>query len=258
MKRPLLLVAALACLGRAALAGPNAGGVLAVSDPGVAYQGAGLPYCTKGVDPPTCEAAMTEHDGGDRCVWKVYAVFKVCSFPRLKALDFGVNYDAWPTDPTGLVILDHGACIGDFANGAQEYPGPGWPSPGTNDVVIFQFAQTSTIDLFYWFAGYAYDAGSNLFALTGGKYGGMFADDSTPPLQDPIVGYGTLGFNQPGYVPCQDENLGACCAGTDCTITCEDLCHGTWLGPDFPCEPNPCKPTPVAIRSWGRIKSGYR
>jgi len=296
MKKFLLAVAALACMGSVALAGPNAGGTIFVHDPSLGYNGPGN-YCGQGVIPSDCEHAVTQHNGADYCVWKLYAAFKPCSAPRLKAIDFGVNYNAWPGDPTGLVILDHGNCLGDFSNGSYEYPGPGWPNPGSYDDVVFQYTQTTTLVEYYWFAGYAYYNGVGFFALGPGKDGGVFADDEVPVVLDPIVGYGTLGFNQPGSIVCPSAAAeGACCIGNQCTMTCESDCQGTWmggscdpnpcapltgaccinnvcyimtqadceknggkyLGDNSTCEGNPCAPTPVQTESWGKIKACYR
>ena len=74
--------------------------------------------------------------------------------------------------------------------------------------------------------------------------GGLFEDDSVPPKVDLIAGYGKLGFNTPGTVPCPTAPLRACCdlATEGCTITTEADCgppnmwHGDWTS----CDPNQC------------------
>ncbi|MCH2139314.1 MAG: M12 family metallo-peptidase, partial [Phycisphaerales bacterium] len=42
--------------------------------------------------------------------------------------------------------------------------------------------------------------------------------------------------------PCDavDCTVGACCTGTDCTLTTEALCGGVWLGPDTDCDGDGC------------------
>lgn len=242
MKKFLMAVAALACMGTVAFAGPNAGGTLIVHNAGPVYGGPG-DYCGAGNPPSSCEGASTriDDDTNQYFVWKVFAAFAPCSAPRLKALDFSVNYAPYPD---GLVILDYHHCLGDEANGAAEYKQPGWPGPGTGTTCVFQFTQTATLTEVYWFAGYAYYGFPSLFGLGPGEYGGNFADDSSPlPQQDPIAGYGALGFNQDGFVACPSAAAqGACCASDgSCTVTCEGDCQGVWQGPNTVCEPNnPC------------------
>lgn len=240
MKTFLMAVAALACIGSVALAGPNAGGVILVHNPNLPYAGQG-DYCGQGGALASCEQANTELDGSDNSywVWKIYAAFAPCSAPRLKAIAWGVHYDPW------IIVLDHGPCIGDFNNGAFEQAGPGWPASDTGDAVLFQFTQTNILTEYYWFAGYAYYGQPGQFCLRDNPdpgYGGNFADDSSPlPLRDPIAGYGCLGFNQPGSVVCPPTNAeGACCVGEVCTMTCEGDCPGAWQGPNTVCDPNPC------------------
>jgi hypothetical protein len=55
---------------------------------------------------------------------------------------------------------------------------------------------------------------------------------------------------------------GACClsAGTCVTLTDPD-CRaqaGSYHGDSIPCVPNPCRPVPADLRSWGHLKSRYR
>jgi hypothetical protein len=238
MKKFLMAAAALALMGNVAFAGPNAGGTILVHNANLTYVGGpGYSACGQGTPPASCEAANTRIDGSDNhyWVWKVYAAFAPCTAPRLKAFDFGVRYG------TGVIILDHGACIGDLNNGAFEQPGAGWPGSGTGDAIVFQNAQTTTLVESYWFAGYSYYGAVDMFSLTAGPYGGSFSDDGAPPLLDQIAGYGSLGFNQPGSVVCPNAGAeGACCVGSTCTLTCEGACQGTFKGPGTLCDPNPC------------------
>jgi len=294
MKKFLMAVAAVALVGSAAFAGPNNGGVIFLHDASTS-----IGECGAGSAPSSCEAADTEIDGSDNStqVWKVYAAFKPCTAPRLKAMSFGVTWSAGP-----LVLLGFGPCIGDTGNGAAEFPGPGWPASGTGDALVWQYTQTSLLVEAYWFAGYAYYGEPSVFGLTANpdpNLGGNFADDSIPSLMDPIEGYGTLGFNMPGSVLCPSAGAeGACCVGDVCTMTCEGDCAGNWLGSQFTCDPNPCvtptgaccinyecfiltqadcegqggryygndttcpqddcQPTPAKESTWGHIKAQYR
>jgi hypothetical protein len=56
--------------------------------------------------------------------------------------------------------------------------------------------------------------------------------------------------------------VGACCIeGDDCFLLGRDQClqqGGIYQGDGTVCSPNPCEPTPVLPRSWGRVKAGYR
>jgi hypothetical protein len=212
----------------------NACGTVFVHDANLLYHGpVGSQYCFEGSPPIDCMHADTEIDGGGNVgmVWKVYAAFPPWNSPRLRSTAFGVSY------PASIVILDHGPCIG---NGF-ELPGPGWPASGTGTSVMWENTQTTTLVEAYWFAGYADSGTPGVFQLIPGEFGGVFMDDSTPAVVEPIAGYGSLGFNQPGSTSCP-EAMGACCVGTACTITCAGLCSGTWIGSGASCSPNPCLP----------------
>ncbi len=54
---------------------------------------------------------------------------------------------------------------------------------------------------------------------------------------DEREGQGTV-INFPDQTP--SIVTGACCIGTDCTITTEADCEGDWQGPGTVCDPNPC------------------
>lgn len=251
MKKFLVAVALLACAGGAAFAGPNAGGTIFAHDANLVYTVDTASYCGLGVAPSSCEAADVEIDGATdavNMVWKVYAAF--CppphASPRLKGMAFGIYLD----DP--IRITHSGNCVGDMNNGGAELPGPAWPGDATGTAIVFQFTQTTQLVECYWFAGYNYYAVPGIFAL--GPHpdpvlGGVFADDSVPAIQDPIAGYGTLGFDVAGVTSCPTPQTcgelptGACCIDEVCTITTEADCGGRWLGQDVPCEPNPCLAT---------------
>ena len=261
MKKILMAAAAFSLLGTAALGGPNAGGTLIVHNPQLIYPGGGQDFsaCGQGIPPATCESANTRIDDSDSryVVWKVYVAFAPCTSPRLKAMDFGIVYDP------SIILVDHGCCLGDPNHGIQDLPGPGWPNSGTNDVIVWQYTQTTTLVEAYWFAGYTDGGQAGQFRMTGGRFGGMFADDSVPTLLDPIAGYGSLGFNEPGSAACPSSgSTGACCIGHTCSITCEGDCTaqgGDYMGDGTTCDPpGVCGAVPARDESWGRIKQQYR
>jgi len=132
MKKALLAVAALSCMGSAALAGPNAGGTL------IAALSVGTVYCTDtasycGSSTTTlCGDAVVTHTGEEAVVINVIAAFPGPS--RLAGLTFGVTY----SDP-GIAILGSGHC-GDF-----ELPDGTWPASGTGTAVTWGSAQTGNL-----------------------------------------------------------------------------------------------------------------
>ncbi len=290
MKKFLVVVAALACLGTVANAGPNAGGTIFVQDANLAYTTDIANYCGLGTAPATCIGADARIDAMTNVVWKVYAAFPENSTPRLKAITFGVNYD-----DSNIIVSAYGSCADQL-----ELPGPGWPGPNTGTSAVWMNTQTALITEVYWFGGYNYGAGG-LFTLIGNPdQGGSFADDSVPSILDPIAAYGSLGFGTDGAPacpeippppgaccfsdgtcamllpadctaqggnpvggncdpnPCPPPPLGACCIGPDCTITTQVDCQGTWQGPDTTCDPNPCGGTPTETKTWGQIKNSYK
>lgn len=199
----LVMFLALLCLGASsALAGPNAGGTIVVHNPNLVYSAGSTDYCGQGTIPVNCFGVNARMNGStllSPMIWKVYAAFprpdNPDETPRLKAMTFGIHY---PTP--GPHILAHGAC-----HDALVSPGPGWPGSDTGTALNFPDPQTDLLVECYWFAGYDYLSGPppQLFCLRGDPVlGGQFADDSIPPLLDPIDGYGCMGFNQDGSLDC--------------------------------------------------------
>jgi len=258
MRTPLLAAAAVVSLAGVALAGPNADGTIFAHDANLAYTVDNARYCGLGTAPPSCEGADTEmdNDQSQPMVWKVYAAFATGASPRLKGMTWGIHYDL------SIHISACANCCGDPNHGAFEIPGPGWPASDTGTSMVFQNTQTSQLVECYWFAGYGYDAVPAIFQLRDHPdpgLGGMFGDDSVPSELDPIAGYGSLGFNEPGIPICPiSSEAGACCVGSTCTISTEFDCPGTWMGPNTVCDPNPCDGVPVQESTWGRIKNDYR
>lgn len=247
MKSLMIMAVVLSCAASVVVAGPNAGGAIVAHDASLAFTTDNTTsYCGQGVLPSSCAAIDAELDGsgpGTVQVWKVYAVFYPGGAPRLKAMTFGIHY---PAGASGIHLGFHGPCIGDLNSGASEFPGAGWPGTDTGTTIVWQYTQTTYLTECYWFAGYTASALSrNVFQLRDHpdpNLGGRFSDDSVPALLDPIVCYGSLGFDTPGTLCCAAP--GACCRPDgSCFLTWHDQCQppDTWNGAAA-CNPNPCPP----------------
>lgn len=292
MKKALLAVAALSCLGSAALAGPNAGGTLiAALSVGTVYTTDNTGYCGSSTT-TDCDGAVVSHTGEAPAVINVIAAFPGPS--RLAGLTFGIAYTS------GVILLEQAAC-GDF-----ELPDGTWPNSGTGTAVTWSSAQTSQLVETYWFAAYNYYGGAESLGLIAHPgQGGNFADDDVPSNIDPIAGYGVFGFNQPGQpacptsgprpgaccladgscvvtllvdcdaqggtfqgegstcdgVACPQPVTGACCIDNVCFIFTSDECAargGTYQGDNSVCDDTICLPVPTIESSWGTIKNNYR
>ena len=292
MKKALLAVAALTCMGTAALAGPNAGGTLiAALSEGTVYTTDISDYCGT-VTAPDCGSAIAQ-SAADAApvVINVIAAFNPGN--RLSGITFGWSYDA------NVVIAASGMC-GDF-----ELANADWPNSGSGTAVTWFSAQTEQLVPVYWAAAYSYEGSGALHLGLHPTQGGDFGDDSVPSQLDPIAGFGSFGFGIDGTVPCpsgtpstgaccfadgsctvvtegecaqaggvyqgndsvcdpnpcpQPPAEGACCLDTDCVITTQDVCErdgGIYRGDGTVCDPNPCA-VPTIESSWGAVKNNYR
>ena len=256
MKKFLMALVVLAIATGPAWAGPNANGVLMVHNTGVQWSTDPFPTVL-----PTCAEIVNTvamgNEGGATpsqsvpVVWKVYAVFPLANSPRLVALGWGLTLSA--VDGGGVVITHN-----DPAPGVFKIVSAGWP-PATTGVaeVGMSFpdsARTTPVTELWWFDGYAY-AGAlgepQMFSVVphSNPMNQIFSDDQIPSNADPIAGYGTLGFGQPGYTFCPTgEIIGACCFddGT-CqmlsAVACQDL-HGSFNG-------GTCSPTLCPVIKYG-------
>jgi len=187
---PLLLIS----LSVPCIAGVNAGGTLVVHSLEMSYTGSGFDYC--GVSPLSdCSQVDSRYDDPvGTVVWVLYAAFAEVNQPSLRGVEFGVQYE-------GLALADWGSCDGDYEQSMF-----GWPASGTGTMLTWLDARESRMVPVYWFAGYGYaSAGRNSYAFSAVPHpiqGGYFGDGSIVPVLDPIAGYGTLGFNKDGEVPC--------------------------------------------------------
>jgi hypothetical protein len=110
--------------------------------------------------------------------------------------------------------------------------------------VNFDAAQTRQLIPICWFTGYSAEA-ETVFRLSArpGQVG-VFRDDSSPPQQDPILDFGTLGFGTAGSKRCPG-GLGYCCrCDGRCFVLTEAECMalpggGGWAA-NYGCDPNPC------------------
>jgi len=240
LRATLALPAALA-FASIASAGPNAGGTLIVhANPAATYTIDQNIYCGS-TDLATCEQAIVSVDAHRTYLYFAIAAFPNAAAPRLLGATFGVTY-------SDAMVFDNWGPCGNF-----ELAMNGWPNSGTGTAVTWNAPQTALLTPVYWFAGYNYYwPQPTAFALAPhATQGGNFADDSVPAVVDPILDYGVLGFNQPGYLPCpgQPSLEGACCSDTGvCTVTSGSNCAqqgGTFRGGGTDCSPNPCTVPPI-------------
>jgi len=250
MKKFLMALVVLAIASAPALAGPNDCGVIVVHNTNMAYSNDPAPP-----GPPTPVPAVAEivntipmgNQPGDvsaNLVWKVYAAFPLDHSPRVKTCGWGVAHD----EAGGGVVIEHN----DAQNLAVFYiTSAGWPGDHTYVGMSFtDSARVATVNELWWFSGYAYAglAGEpQMFSVIPNSAVGnqVFGDDDFPTNEDPITGYGTLGFGQPGVTPIpQCEVVGACCfENGDCLMLTAADCStqlGSFVGGD--CTPGLCIP----------------
>jgi len=180
-----------------AVAGPNAGGVLLLhQNPALVYT-ADHDYCDES-GLTACEQALVNApaDPESTVVFFAFAAFPTEASPRLKALAFGIEYDA-----ERLVLVDRGACAG------FELADNGWPASGTGTALVMDSVATGALTPVYWFAAAAYSVGDTTsFALVPHPtHGREMADDAIPAVIDTVAAYGRLGFGTTGYAPCPDS-----------------------------------------------------
>ena len=282
VKRFILAAVILVLTAPIALAGPNAGGVLVLHDPGLTYTTdatyIGLSGVACGQDGPVSPAVQVcpPYDpigGANPCdpeaanptsamghdvmhVWYVMAAFPNWSCPRLKSLGFRIKYD--PTkvyvDPSKNGAADASAF---FVTVSSDEDGSPFPSDRSGVGLSFTGVRTSRLQELWWFAGYSYSgATAPTFAVEvmSGAGNNLFGDDSFPTDTDLIAGFGTLGFDGtvgvnpiPGSSP-----IGACCAPSgSCTMITEVDCDlpSIWHGDLTFCAPNPCPPPAGTCRN---------
>jgi len=233
-----------------ALAGPNAGGVIVVGNTGMLWTSDPLPPTPV----PDCSTMVNEAPlggaPGNNLIWKVYAAFPTNAQPRLKTCGWGIGY---PSVNGGGITIEHN----DAQNLAVFYiTSAGWPASLTEVGMSFtDGARTAIVNELWWFSGYAYEGaggeGQTFCVIPNSAVGNqVFGDDAFPTNEDPIAGYGCLGFGTPGFTPCPPDVpvAGACCFPTsaDCVMLLPAECAaagGSFYGGD--CTPQTCPPPPV-------------
>jgi hypothetical protein len=247
MKRALMCLGIvalvlLACSARLALAGPNAGGILLVhykagtpvpQDP--TFVDGGLTDCAHAIT--QAPASVTNEN---TVLWYIYAAFPPNAQPRVSVVSFGCQFNSdlvginWAAGPPGSLELRY-----------EPVAGTPWPYPGTGTLLGLASTMTGIVDEIYCFAGYGPQ--SETFGLGPNPdphLGGVFADDGTPSLTDPIVSYGSLGFGINGTLSCPPPApTGACCRGVDgaCEVIPAGGCTRTgdlYQGNNVSCPPD--------------------
>lgn len=232
-------------------AGPNEGGVLAVTLS--LYLGSlneNSDYCDE-FTLTDCFDAEVDAESPGILLLHVFAAFPDESSPRLSGLTFGWSY------PEELSVLQANHC-GDF-----ELPSASWPESGTGTAVSWAVAQTAHLVPVYWVGAIDYyGEGSILSLIPHPDQGGNFADDGNPSYLDPITAYGAFGFNTEGTLACPtSSSSGACCIGDECFLMRQDEClneGGMFQGAGTNCDNAECGTTPSVTASWGEVKSLYR
>ncbi|MFN8549652.1 MAG: hypothetical protein U0527_17200, partial [Candidatus Eisenbacteria bacterium] len=236
------ILASVAAAG-SALAGPNVGGVLILHyNPEVnATCDSNGPFCGQS-GLATCDAAITRYNTSehvDHCpTLFVLAAFPTNGHPRVKGATFGLDY------PSGSVEISEWASCADF-----ELSQNGWPAPGTGTALTFLQTQQSILVELYQLSAWNVDGNpASLRLIPHPLQGGYFGDDSIPALLDEVTGYGEMGFDQDGLLPCPGllPASGACCfPDGHCEFRLASRCTGpgeTFQGDGTSCTPNPCTP----------------
>ncbi len=273
MRKLILFLGVLCFTFSAALAGPNAGGVLWVHDTNLFfYDEPPLPPISP---PPTfpCPGGVDNQMAADLNwkIWKVYAAFPQESSPRLMSVSWGTQFPEPIGSPYSYVQVLPALCgvPDEDGTGTDVWTGAnGFPTASGGEVVqsFPTGPRTTTVVELFYFGGLAYAYGAAYAFPTwctiphSNPTNRYFLDDADPPNADLIEGYGCLGFGTPGFTPCPGvtDPAGACCdtATGACMITYEANCPYNWLGPDVPCTPETCPSPPVPTGACCRFDTG--
>jgi hypothetical protein len=242
----LLLAAAVGLSFSPASAGPNQGGTIIAHDLHLflSATNGSVAMCLQGDDLVSCETADAEIEDAlqGTKVFKVYAAFPPESSPQLAEICWGIQYD-----PSLIHIEAMGMCSYFELHQDLGWPVPPSPTVPANVISLWMQCQTSRLVAVYWFA--ASCTGPAALQLTPNPYmGGIFCDDSTPSIIDPIAGYGSMGFAAPGETQCYPGQPGACCDPQDgsCRMLNVLECfqaEGIFHGATVACVPDPCPTT---------------
>ena len=199
----------------AAWGGSNRDGALIVhADPLILYS-SGHEYCVSEYrGPGTCANARVEVDGfltDAILVWFI-AAFPRNASPAINAVQFGIS-----STLSNDAVVAHGPC----GSSTLELADPYFPDAYTGTLVSFSTIQ-NTFSPIYWFA--IEGTGGSTFgsAVYPGDGRAVFVDDGSPPAEDEISRFGSVGWGTGGS--------------------------------------NDCPPDAYEIRpsTWGKVKGGYR
>lgn len=267
MKQLLWLLAVLGLTASVASAGPNAGGVLWVHDTNITFSSdiPLPPVSTPPTDSSNVDNNQTLSDGVVNRFWKVYAAFPAGSSPRLKTCGWAIQFPDANTSAESYVSVTGGDAPNADGAGTDFWIGDlGFPTESGGQIgQSFPTGprRTLVVELF-WFYGFGYHVAGDFPAFSTAQHSAplnrVFGDDATPTNEDPIMGYGSMGFGAPGFTPRPTSDpLAACCSFPpnvlpgDSTVVCRMRRHSAcidtvnvrvWHQEWFSCDPMPCPP----------------
>ncbi len=205
-----------------------------------------VPYCDWYTSHPiNGQSQVINTLSGGLNVWYVLAAWEY-EAKTWCGTEFG--FGAFNTDL--FYLVEYGPC---FPATGLEIPSPGWPGPNEGTAFVTTGSPWSGNWLaVYFFAGYAYGYTYGATAIPIGidpptAFCG-FSNCENPPMVYSVPGHarGAMGVNMPGYTPSFYGLPDWACCFTEapyCRMLPETDCllqGGTWLGPEWTCNPDPC------------------
>jgi hypothetical protein len=190
-------------------AGRNADGALIVhTNDAVSYTPTG-DYCQTMYLPSSCEDAVTRTDKDENTpavIW-LLAAFPDTSSPAVTTIQFGIEHNL----PANEGYFEaHGKCA------ELEMPDAGWPETGFGNPVSFgSTTKTDLLFCYYWFAAYGFEGaylGTTTYPSTEEA---KFVDDSSPPVEDLVLRFGTVHWWTSGANSCPSPEGGDESGGLD-------------------------------------------
>lgn len=177
-------------------------------------------------------------DGIPRLVG-VYAVFPPDSVGAIRAFSFGIHYTE------NVRIVAQVPCNG----GGIAISMNGWPASnsGLSVHVPAEVEKRSRVIPLFWLAVLSKGKGSlELTPHPVPKLAGRFVTVEVPYGQEPIIGYGRIGFDQDGFVPQPGDPgvVAPCCCVDGCWLLTKQECslyRGDFLGIGMTCDNSPCR-----------------
>jgi hypothetical protein len=222
-----------------ATAPSNGGGVLMLHvESEVPYEYGTLDHCGDLVlSDPVRAVARLVGDGVPHLVG-VYAVFPPDSVGAIRTISFGIRYSE------GVRIVGQAPCNARSISIAMNM----WPASNGGMSVHYpaEGDRRSRVIPLYWFALMGKGEGSfELIPNPLSKLAGRFVSIEVPYQQEPIAGYGRIGFDSDGFVPTPGARavVAACCV-EQCWLLTKQECeqyHGDFLGIGMTCDNLPCR-----------------